>query len=90
MPPLPLSINNNALRQPKEVFSSGSGWGFYREEPKFSQIIQSWDTGFKCGDDNSYSVCTSWGLTNNGYFLLSLWRGRAEFPELRRVLIRSS
>ena len=62
-------------------------WQFYGEAPRFSQIIQSWDTGFKCGDDNSYSVCTSWGLTNNGYFLLSLWRGRAEFPELRRVLI---
>ena len=55
--------------------------------PEFSQIVQSWDTAFKKGADNSFSVCGTWGLTENGYYLLSVWRGRVEFPELRRVLI---
>jgi predicted phage terminase large subunit-like protein len=62
-------------------------WQFYGEAPIFSQVIQSWDTAFKTGADNSYSVCTTWGLTKNGYYLLSVWRRRVEFPELRRTLI---
>jgi predicted phage terminase large subunit-like protein len=33
-------------------------------------------------------VCTTWGLAESGYYLLSLWRDRVEFPELRRTLIR--
>jgi predicted phage terminase large subunit-like protein len=62
-------------------------WRPYRELPEFSQIVQSWDTAFKKGAETSYSVCTTWGLAENGYFLLSVWRNRVEFPELRRTLI---
>jgi predicted phage terminase large subunit-like protein len=29
---------------------------------------------------------TTWGVADNGYYLLHLWRGRVEFPELKRVL----
>jgi predicted phage terminase large subunit-like protein len=64
-----------------------SWWRSYRERPKFSQILQSWDTAFKKGAENCFSVCTTWGWAENGYYLLSVWRGRVEFPELRRVLI---
>lgn len=62
-------------------------WRPYGECPQFSQIVQSWDTAFKKGAETSYSVCTTWGLAENGYFLLSVWRNRVEFPELRRTLI---
>jgi predicted phage terminase large subunit-like protein len=62
-------------------------WRSYRELPEFSHIVQSWDTAFKKGAENSYSVCSTWGLSENGYFLLSVWRDRVEFPELRRMLI---
>lgn len=62
-------------------------WRFHRESPEFSEIVQSWDTAFKKGAENSYSVGTTWGLAENGYYLLSLWRGKVEFPELRRALI---
>lgn len=59
----------------------------YGEPPAaFKQIVQSWDTAFKTGSENDYSVCTTWGVTDNGYYLLSLWRGRVEFPELKRKL----
>jgi predicted phage terminase large subunit-like protein len=61
-------------------------WRFYRQPPEFSQVVQSWDTAFKRGADNCFSVCTTWGLAENGHYLLSVWRGRAEFPELRRML----
>jgi predicted phage terminase large subunit-like protein len=62
-------------------------WRPYRGLPEFSQIVQSWDTAFKKGAETSYSVCTTWGLAENGYFLLSVWRDRVEFPELKRTLI---
>lgn len=57
----------------------------YRDVPNsFRKIIQSWDTAFKTGTENDYSALTTWGVTDIGYFLLSFWRGRAEFPELKR------
>ena len=52
----------------------------------FDQIVQSWDTAFKKGTENDFSVCTTWGVAGDGYYLLHLWRGRVEFPELKRVL----
>lgn len=57
----------------------------YREVPQsFQKIIQSWDTAFKTGAENDYSVVTTWGSAETGHYLLSLWRGRVEFPELKR------
>ena len=42
-------------------------WRSYRQPPEFSQIVQSWDTAFKKGADNCFSVCTTWGSAENGY-----------------------
>jgi predicted phage terminase large subunit-like protein len=59
-------------------------WRFYREAPVSGRIVQSWDTAYKSGSDNDFSVCTTWCVTSAGYFLLSLWRGKVEFPELKK------
>jgi predicted phage terminase large subunit-like protein len=63
-------------------------WQFYRLpfSGPFSRVVQSWDTAFKKGNENDFSVCTTWGVAENGYYLRHLWRGRVEFPELKRVL----
>ena len=63
-------------------------WQFYRPPlaVPWNRIVQSWDTAFKKGTENDFSVCTTWGVTDNGYYLLHLWRERVEFPELKRVL----
>ncbi|MGB2899217.1 MAG: terminase family protein [Candidatus Acidiferrum sp.] len=63
-------------------------WQFYRPPltVALNRIVQSWDTAFKKGTENDFSVCTTWGVADNGYYLLHLWRGRVEFPELKRVL----
>ena len=62
-------------------------WKYYSIRPSFTRIIHSWDTAFKKGSSNDYSVCTVWGETQSGYYLLDVWRARVEFPELKRVAI---
>lgn len=61
-------------------------WRRYREAPKCIRIVQSWDTAFKTGFSHDYSVCTTWGICETGYYLLSLWRDRVEFPTLKKVM----
>jgi len=62
-------------------------WKYYTERPNFSRIIHSWDTAFKAKTENDYSVCTVWGETKSGYYLLDVWRQRVEYPELKRAAI---
>jgi hypothetical protein len=59
-------------------------------KPKFDYIIQSWDTAISDEPTSSYSACTTWGVwgekSEDGLFrmlLLSSWRGRVGYPELR-------
>ena len=62
-------------------------WKYYDEVPNLVRKIHSWDTAFKEKAQNDYSVCTVWGEAQNGYYLLDVWRGKVEFPELKRVAI---
>lgn len=62
-------------------------WKFFTVAPEFKRVVQFWDTAFKSGTENDYSVCTTWGETETGYYLLDLWRERIEFPELKRTAI---
>lgn len=57
---------------------------YYETLPeRFERIVQSWDTAFKTGETNDYSVCTVWGETRRKkYYLLEVVRGRWEFAEL--------
>jgi len=62
-------------------------WRYYKQPPNFLRIIHSWDTAFKDKSQNDYSVCTVWGETQNGFYLLDVWRARVEFPELKRAAV---
>jgi len=59
-------------------------WRYYQELPNISNIIQSWDTGFKEKTSNDFSCCTTWGVAQNGYYLMDLWKERVQYPELKR------
>jgi len=63
-------------------------WGYYRGTEYLSEhkrgIIQSWDTAFKKNEENDFSVCTTWIITNRAYYLIDLFRDRIEFPDLKR------
>ncbi|WP_420346175.1 phage terminase large subunit [Pelagibius sp.] len=51
------------------------------------RIAQSWDIATATGERNDYSVCTSWAIKQKDFYLLDVWRGRVEFPALRRKVI---
>ena len=68
-------------------------FGRYHEIPKFDALVQSWDCAFKTGQTNDYSACVTIGWVNPnrealtappGFYLVDAWRGRVEFPELKR------
>jgi len=67
-------------------------WRYYENEndiyrQQVFKKVQSWDTAFKKNQENDYSVCTTWVYTNIGFYLIDVWRGRVEFPELKRKVV---
>lgn len=67
-------------------------WKYYENEndlyrQSVFKKVQSWDTAFKKNQENDHSVCTTWVIAENGYYLIDMWRGRVEFPELKRKVI---
>jgi predicted phage terminase large subunit-like protein len=57
------------------------------ERTSRTKILQSWDTASKDGAQNAWSVCTTWMVVDNCYYLLDLTRGRYEYPRLKATAI---
>ena len=62
---------------------------YYDDKPNPSKgyIIQSWDTAAKNGAQNDWSVCTTWQIIDNHYYLLDLIRARFEYPQLKATAV---
>jgi predicted phage terminase large subunit-like protein len=59
----------------------------YQQAPaEFLRIIQSWDTAYKDTEINDPSVCTTWGETRQGWYVLDVFRDRMEYPALKRAV----
>ena len=54
--------------------------------PKFERIVQSWDTSNKAKELNDYSVCTTWGVKEKHCYLISVFRKKLEYPDLKRAV----
>jgi predicted phage terminase large subunit-like protein len=52
-----------------------------------TEIVQSWDVATTTGETRDWSVCTTWLNCKRTYYLIDVWRGRLEFPQLKRKLI---
>jgi len=51
----------------------------------FERVVQSWDTASKATELSDYSVCTTWGATEQDeYYLLDVYRAKLEYPDLKR------
>jgi predicted phage terminase large subunit-like protein len=60
----------------------------YVNLPHILYKVQSWDTAFKVKQENDYSVCTTWGVGVDGcFYLLHRYKGKVEFPELKKVML---
>jgi len=51
-------------------------------------IYQSWDTAFKKHEENDYSVCTTWQVSKDGFYLIDFFKEKLEFPELKKAAIK--
>jgi predicted phage terminase large subunit-like protein len=58
--------------------------------PSFLYVLQSWDTANKSGELNDYSVCTTWGISGENYYLLSVFRRRLNYPDLKRAVLEQA
>jgi len=58
---------------------------YYGVAPELGRgrVIQSWDTAAKDGAQNDWSVCTTWLLVDNHFYLLHVTRDRYQYPQLR-------
>jgi predicted phage terminase large subunit-like protein len=52
-----------------------------------AEVVQSWDVASTAADTGDWSVCSTWMVKRRTYYLLDVWRGRLEFPALKRKLI---
>ena len=63
-------------------------WKFADELPEpTGDVIQFWDTAFKTGQENSYSVCGTFYPAAAEYILPSVYRERLEFPDLQKAIV---
>ena len=68
---------------------TGGETGKSKDPPVIKYTIQSYDTAFK-KESADYSAITTWGVfetedSGDNIILLSAFKDRYEFPELRRV-----
>ncbi len=50
---------------------------------RYQLVAQSWDTGMSAAPRSDYSVCTTWGFRENAWYLLDVWRGQLDYPDLK-------
>ena len=64
------------------------------EPPELKFILQSWDTAVTAKDTSAYSSCLTFGVFDEpgtnmpAIILLSRWRGRVDYPELKAMARR--
>lgn len=56
-------------------------------EQPFDAIVVSWDTASASNENNDFSVGSVWGVRDNRYYLLRVYRERLEYPALRRLIL---
>lgn len=59
----------------------------YTHAPEEGMIVQSWDTAVKTGSHNDPSVCTTWKVADNRYYLLDVLVRQMEYPTLKHTVI---
>jgi predicted phage terminase large subunit-like protein len=50
----------------------------------FTNVIQRWDTALGLKKQNDFTACTTLGVAKNRYYVLDVWKGQLEFPDVKR------
>jgi predicted phage terminase large subunit-like protein len=58
----------------------------YKELPAVKKYSWSWDTAFKTGQKNDYSVGTLWAECEDGYYLVDMIRKKLEYTALKQLI----
>lgn len=67
-----------------EIFKRGFVQAFKpADPPDFSRTILSWDTAFKEGEENDFTVCFVLAQGQRGYYLLDRFKARLSYPDLK-------
>ena len=88
-----LAFSSQYQQRPVPVEGNLVKWSWFRlyaHPPAHDQegrIVQSWDTASKAGELNDYSVCTTWLMKGDDYYLLDVVRERLEYPFLKKRVI---
>lgn len=53
----------------------------------FAYTLQSWDTANKASELNDFSVCTTWGVQDEKFYLIDVFRKRLTYPDLKRAVV---
>ena len=56
-------------------------------DQEFDAVVVSWDTASAANDNNDFSAGSVWGVKDNRYYLLRVYRERLEYPALRRLIL---
>ena len=78
----PVPVEGNLIRRswfPAYDALPGGPWG--------TRIVQSWDVAMMTSGRNDYSACSTWLVHKNDAYLVHVYRGRLEYPDLRRKVI---
>lgn len=78
----PVPLEGNLIRR--------SWFPFYDRPPQPGpgvRVVQSWDVAMMTGVQNDYSVCTTWIVEKNDFYLADVFRARLAYPDLRHKLI---
>lgn len=62
-------------------------WQYYKECPEFNLRVLSIDTAFKTKKENDFSVINFYGKTNTASYMVNRWKGKVEYPDLKRAVI---
>lgn len=53
----------------------------------YQLVVQSWDTGTSADPRSDFSACTTWGFREDTWYLLEVWRGQMDYPDLKAKVL---
>jgi len=54
---------------------------------KFDTVIHSWDTALETKKTSAFTAVTRWGIRDGRYYLLGMWRAKADYPTVREKML---